>query len=334
MTGEIVCERPASELPVIGCDLYPLDKYNLVIVQPDFQTWICSVETLSPSTPTEIEIKEQCPLGTFDRYLAGSIVIKPGGTRTITLSNPTPVCSMPPVETGPYLLQTPVNYNGLVTHEPLALLAGRLLWVGLSSPDCHTWSGIDPVTGGATPCGINSSWPELLRWQNQFNESIWNAAVSVGVPAGLLKRMIMVESQFWPLWSPPNGERGLLQLTPPGADTVLQYSQVLSSYYCPFAIDPNHCGSWGLLTPGEKIMVEAIMMNDLACINCSPAMAARHGIETMPVNAEIMKAYYCHAASVTGTPSWENMLIDFNAGQSCLITHCQAGVDYVAEVMR
>jgi len=148
----------------------------------------------------------------------------------------------------------------------------------------------------------------------------------------LLKRMILVESQFWPLWKPPYGERGLVQLTESGADTVLQYSARLFDYYCPIAINPPRCTGWGNLTKGERTAITIVLMNDMSCPFCSPEMAARHARETMPVNAEILRAYYCHAAEVTGTPSWDSALVDFNAGQDCLVNGCQAGKDYLRTI--
>ena len=329
-SGEVICERPASELPLLNCDIFPLKNYRIVVIEPDYQVEVCTVLN-GEQQPTDAEISSACPAGTLNRLTAGDVLLKLVGAIPDE-PEPFTACPMPPVMTGTGLLETPADPSGLVTREPLALLAGRLLWFGIAVPNCNSWSGIDPETGAATACGLASALPELLAWQNRFDDVIWSAAVQSSIPAVLLKRMILVESQFWPLWKPPYGERGLVQLTESGADTVLQYSARLFDYYCPIAINPPRCTGWGNLTKGERTAITIVLMNDMSCPFCSPEMAARHARETMPVNAEILRAYYCHAAEVTGTPSWDSALVDFNAGQDCLVNGCQAGKDYLRTI--
>lgn len=64
----------------------------------------------------------------------------------------------------------------------------------------------------------------MINWQNAYDAEILNAGNAEFIPPKLLKGVIAVESQFWPLWE-IEGEYGLGMITEDGVDMLLKWNQ-------------------------------------------------------------------------------------------------------------
>jgi len=277
--GANVCSIPAASLTWIieDCDLSgPLDAYRLRIVEPDYQEGICTVTTYTDAPPSWDVILAQCP--TASKYGEGYVEIRLSATREIVDD---PAMCLPPS------IEQPAS---IVTYNDYYLLAGKLLWYGYADSQCLDGSaGVDPVTFGATPCGLSGARNLMIAWQNGLDESILSAARSWHVPADLIKQIIARETQFWP-WTGIDGEHGLIQITEDGAGVVLH--MYLPGYY--------------QMSEARRHEMRIAWLNELDCVNCSPLEAYNHAKTTMNRYAQALAAYYCMFGS------WDDALAKWN----------------------
>lgn len=259
--GVVICSRRADVIrDVIGeCVLSsPLDHYHLNIVEENYQTTICAVETEERIEPTREEVTRQCPEAT-------EYVIRYAGTKQVSAA--APVCKPPSV----------AQPASITTREDYYLLAGKLIWFGLAKANCAGgYSGVDPETFAATPCGMDGARAEMLAWQNGLDEAIIASSRTWNVPAALLKRIIADETQFWS-WTGEDGEHGLIQITDAGAAVVLHV--YLAGYY--------------RMNPREQYEARQLWLRQLDCVNCSPLAAYDHAKRVMDLYAQSLAAYYC-----------------------------------------
>lgn len=259
--GTVICSRRADAIGDVlaECALSsPLDRYRLNIVEEDFQTTICSVETEAQIEPTREQVARECPD-------AREYVIRYAGTRQVV--TPAPICK-PPAVAQPASIATSVDYY---------LLAGKLIWFGMAQANCPGgFSGVGPDTFAATPCGMNGARSAMLLWQNGLDDAILASSRTWNVPAALLKKLIADETQFW-TWTGTDGEHGLIQITDAGAAVVLHV--YLSGYY--------------RMTPRQQYEARQAWLRQLDCFNCDPRAAYDHAKRVMDLYAQSLAAYYC-----------------------------------------
>jgi hypothetical protein len=269
-----------------------------------------------------------CPgMEHMDRFLL-EIVWPDAPTLVCTAAEPDPALCPDPLPEGrlewrgPYPLPTPEpaepcilpavdNSASIATAERYDFLAGRLAWWGVR---------IDP-----------------LDWQNRFDEQIRGAAVAARIPADLLKAMIAVESQFWPLWTGSTDEVGWLQLTAGGADTALRHNEQLFAYYCPQAIHPVRClRGYDLLAGWEKEQVTWTLLADLS-VEGVPTDAADDAAADLWTGAQVLRGFACYARELApALDTWQAAVVLYNAGAGCLRPEgfCLEGQEYLEKVMR
>lgn len=260
--GVVICSRNAD---VIGdvlseCALSSsLDQYRLNIVEENYQTLIlCPVETKEKIEPTREEIARQCPD-------AKNYVISFAGIKQVVPA--VTICKPPSV----------AQPASITTREDYYLLAGKLIWFGLAKANCAGgYSGVDPETFAATPCGMSGARAQMLAWQNGLDDAILASARTWNVPADLLKRIIADETQFWS-WTGVDGEHGLIQITDAGAAVVLHVYR--AGYY--------------RMNPREQYEARQLWLRQLDCVNCSPLAAYDHAKRVMDLYAQSLAAYYC-----------------------------------------
>lgn len=278
--GVGICSTDASSLLSVRetCALTaPLDAYRLRIVEPNSQNSICTVKTETNEKPSWEIVTGQCPdaielgaSGTEIRYWT-TVPAEP---------EPAPACKPPAVEQ-PASLATETNYY---------LLAGKLIWFGLAHSNCEGgYSGLDPLTLVAIPCGLDGARAVMIAWQNGLDASILQASGKWNVPASLLKHLIADETQFWS-WTGVDGEHGLIQITDAGAAVVLHI--YLPGYY--------------QMTDAQKQSARSAWLRQLDCINCTPLDAYEHAKQNMDYYAQALAAYYCMYGS------WEEALRAWN----------------------
>lgn len=305
--GPAACSIPATSLlwVVEDCGLTTrLDQYKLLIIQPAVTELVCSVESSNQERPTIDEIAAQCPdhlaafqAGTIDVQYIGVANEKPA---------PGPRCVMPELAIGDGLYQQAPSAEALHTDESLTWLAGRLIWFGIVKPDCGGFSGLDPFTLAANTCGMDSARPKVIDWQNQFDGEIYAAAVYYHVPARLLKRILIVESQMWPHYSGAAGETGPMQVTDNGADVMLRY-------------DPDLDGGYPTKPQDEQTWARRSLLDLFACDICRLDQAIEHIRITIPLYTRLLAAYRCRAVSVNsalaGDAAWRQAVADYNGSE-------------------
>lgn len=267
--GQIACDDiPGDYLPEVsnhcrGMMMYEL--YTITIYRPGVVTLICPLRIEHDGQPTPAEIADQCPQAPAQYELKFSHQTTP---------EPAPAQCVPPApQPGPGLLD---SADQLTTDMDLHLLAARLIWNGFVTPDCNGWSGIDPLTGAATACGLQSARAQVRAWQNRYDTEILAAAATWHIPPRLLKRLAIEETQLWP-WTGNNGELGLTQITEDGIDMTLLYYQT----------------GYATMPPAERQTARAQIRARLDCPTCSAWQAAESARDDWDIYAAALAAYYC-----------------------------------------
>jgi hypothetical protein len=322
-TGRTVCEQPASDLPTLTCDLWPLSNYRLTVVHKKFQEHVCTLRVSHEGEPTSAEIAAQCPQAPTQYVL-----IFEG--KQDTGPDPEPACSPPPLTTGDGPDQLPADPVGLATSDRLQYLAGRLLWYGIATPNCDGWSGVNPQNGMATECGMDSALVQVGGWQNLLDHAIWQAGAAHNVPPRRMKQILLIESQMWPLAVGTDGERGMMQLSEAGADFILRASPDLYAEFCPQAIFPSRCTEqrYDTLNQWERENVRLALLAKLTTAGSTPLTALRSA--NMDLFARMLAGAWCGVQS-TPHPDWEGVLAAWHSGFSCVAGAeiCQDGQEYL-----
>lgn len=297
---QLQCSKPAESLPRIqqDCNLNAaLDQYILRIVQPNFSELLCMVESESEETPSHETIAEQCS-GVEENYQ-----VQYAGTRSENEAKQFS-CPAREIPSGFGLYQQVSTADELVTREELNMLAGNLIWFGfVKVTSCEGTSGVN-MNKVATPCGYLSAHDDVLAWQNQFNTSIYDAAITYNVPARLLKRMMMMESQFWLFYDRgADGEIGLMQITDNGLDTLHRFD---------LALDPDYLSR----DVTSQAWSRNVTRQFLLCNHCSLQEAIDHTKNIMPYFARLLAAFHCRAVTINpalvGTDQWRQTVVDYN----------------------
>ena len=318
-----ICNIQALDIFGIPCGAVPMGDFQMQIVDPDYSVLICTISMQESVLPGYEDIADQCLEG-LAQWESGNTTWS-GPWPVEPKSEPAPICPMPEVN-------NPENPADLATNEPYALLAGQLLWHGYATPDCNGWSGINVQTMGATDCGLISARDAVTRWQNQWDVQILAAANDARVPARLLKAVIGLESQFWPMAVGPIGESGMIQLTDDGADIALRYSPVLFALFCPPALG-SICSQipYHLLRSHQAQKVRDALRASLVCLHCSPGEAVDTAIPDILTYARILAAYRCYTGELVPVADWTTTMAVFHSGSSCLTGGlvCEDGARYV-----
>jgi len=140
-----------------------------------------------------------------------------------------------------------VPVESLETDHYYYYLAGQILLESpLDGQNCHNYG----ISGQyATNCGVVAVFEQVYQYQNAYNKEIFLASAETGVPNRVIKRIIAVESQFFPNAFGIAGEHGLYQFTRDGADTLLRwngpfYVKICGEYW-------DYCGEYGFDTLEE-----------------------------------------------------------------------------------
>ena len=241
--------------------------------------------------------------------------------------------AFPPVGGVPEWLSTPEDAAFLATEEPYSYLAGRLIAEGaVDASSCP--SGGLLSNGYADNCGLELAMPEVIIWQNQFDDQIMQVANDLKVPAQLLKNLFAQESQFWPgVYRQPN-EFGLGQITDNGADALLLWNPSFYNQFCPLVLNEDQCSVGYLkLDEADQAILRGALANsaDADCATCefgidltvtdtSISLVAH----TMLANCEqVAQIVYNATGQIAGEVSsyeelWKFTIADYHVGPGCL----------------
>jgi hypothetical protein len=308
-----ICQQPGDALATVAqsCKLpMRLDQYVLKIVQPDFTESLCAVTVEHEGPPTRADVQADCGADVRQRFDAGTVTAQFVGSKPKPEPEPLPICKAAPLHAGFGLYDQAPDAQSLWTNEQLTWLAGQMIWYGMISPRCEGGrSGMASVGFGANACGMAAASDAVTNWQNQFNADIYKAATAYQVPARLIKRIIAVESQYWPRWTNNRREVGMLQVSQNGADVLLRYDAQL---------DPGYSRR----KPDEQYWQRMDVMKVLACFGCSLQQALDHMHVAIPIYARLLAAYRCRAVeinpSLSGSAAWQQAVIDYNGNNDYL----------------
>jgi hypothetical protein len=317
--------EPADYLPP-ACKLMDWDFYNLRAISWSGEIlceWPAAISltdipcALSPSNNYHVEvwlnIKEfGCGITTDSKILTLEIMetqcpeladkrneVEVRGPYNIEPPDPPPPpCILPPVN----------NSIGIATNIDYQFLSSRLNWWGVDTNN--------------------------LDWQNSFDNEIQAAAREAGVPGQLLKRMIGIESQFWPLWTGDKGEVGWMQVTPDGADTALRNDPDLFQRYCRLAIWSLYCTGYDQITDNQRYLIRSKLLADLI-VNGPPVQAAEMAAGDLWTYAHVLRGFACMAKSIyPELDPWRSAAVVYNAGVLCITQDgvCPQGIKYLNQL--
>lgn len=311
-TGEHVCTLD-------GVDIYrahdlcnydnPIDNYVLRLIRPKHESVGCAVTVEHNGDPTRDEVTDQCGLESWLNIQSGAAEML--YHHQTEQRPPAIICPAPDLASGAGLYDQAYEASNLWTDRPLEMLAGRLIWYGVVVPDCPGgYSGLDPMTRAADACGMAQSRSKVIEWQNQWDVEIYNAAKDAKVPARLLKRVMGIESQYWPLYIGAWGERGVMQISEYGAETLMRYDA---------AYKPGYVS----LSDGDQFWERLGVRNSFDCVNCDLAQALDKTRAEIPLYARLLAAYRCRAVSITpslsGRDAWQQAVVDYNGSGEYLL---------------
>jgi hypothetical protein len=241
--------------------------------------------------------------------------------------------AFPPVGGVSNWLSTPEDPGFLATEEPYSYLAGRLIAQGAVNASSCPGGGL-LSNGYADNCGLELAMPEVLRWQNQFDDQILQVALDTKVPAQLLKRLFSLESQFWPgVFRIPN-EFGLGQVTDNGMDALLIWNPSFFNQFCPLVLSDDQCREGYLKLSVEN---QALLRGALATRAKADCKDCEFGIDLTNIKAsinlvahtlladcdQVARIVYNATGMSPGKVSsyedlWKFTLADYHVGPGCL----------------
>lgn len=216
----------------------------------------------------------------------------------------------------------PISANQLYTEERYFFLAGQLIENGVvDAGDCP--AGGLMLNGYANACGMARAMPTVITVQNLLNEPILQAWQDVGVPPVLLKRLISVESQFWPSRH-TNIHYGYGHITNLGIRNALQWNPSLTAKVCP----PGTADTCPTSIPiADQILTSLIATCETCDYGIDP-LAANRSVDLL---AEVLMGYCYqtarlvfnatgwHAKNVVNYATiWKLTLMNYNAGTVCV----------------
>lgn len=241
----------------------------------------------------------------------------------------------------PEWLSSPESAEELKSDVSYYYLAGSLITYGVVDASACLDGGLQ-APNIASQCGVEAARPNLVEWQNRFDDEILQVANETGVPARLLKNVFSRESQIWPGIYQTYREAGLGQLTDNGADTILLWNPDFFHQFCPFVLDTSYCElGFGNLGETEQEMLRGALVRKVnaSCPGCPAGIDLSQANYSVRVFAEGMLAN-CEQVSriitnITGfspgqTTSYEDLwrftLVNYNAGPGCL----SSAIDYAS----
>jgi hypothetical protein len=241
--------------------------------------------------------------------------------------------AFPPIGGVPSWLSTPEDPAFLATDQPYSYLAGRLIAAGVVDASSCPGGGL-LSNGYADNCGMELALPEVIIWQNQFDDQISQVAMDTMVPAQLLKNLFAQESQFWPgVYRQPQ-EFGLGQITDNGADALLIWNPSFFNQFCPLVLSEDQCnqGYLKLDANTQAILRGALVSSaDVDCADCEYGIDLTGIDESINLVAhtvladceQVAQIVYNATGQIAGEITsyeelWKFTIADYHVGPGCL----------------
>lgn len=250
--------------------------------------------------------------------------------------------SFPPVGGPPAWLTMPKRAEDLNTEIPYNYLSANLISAGVVDASSCDNNGLLVDSYGANTCGLEVARPDVIEWQNRFDNLILEVAQETGVPAQMLKKLFARESQFWPALF-QDSDIGLGQLTEDGADTTLLWNASFFEQFCPLVLTSERCEEGYLhITEEEQEHLRLGLINTVnaTCQDCPLGIDLTQADFSVSVFGHTLLANCEQAGRIVRNVSgdapgnaasyedlWKFTLVNYNAGPGCLGEAIQATDD-------
>ncbi len=229
---------------------------------------------------------------------------------------------------GPAWAEFPQYPYQLNTRIPLHHLAARLITYGVVDTKSCPSGGLSADMDWPNACGLQAAEPQMIVWQNQYDDAIWTAANTVGIPPKIIKTLIEVESQFW-----PGNERfyvdeyGLGQINQLGIDVLLRNDYNLYQQACQ-AVGGNCILPYVSLSAAEQAKVRGAVMATMnsTCTTCNFGFDLTRARQSIQFISQLLRANCGEAKTILQSRSattdyesyWKFTMLAYHSGLACL----------------
>ncbi len=230
--------------------------------------------------------------------------------------------------TGPAWAEFPAYPYQLNTRIPLHHLAAKLITYGVVDARSCPAGGLSQDMDWPNACGLQAAEPQMIVWQNQYDDAIWTAANSIGIPPKIIKTLIEVESQFW-----PGNERffvdefGLGQINQLGIDVLLRNDYNLYQQACQVVLT-NCLVPYVSLSAAQQAQVRGAVMASMnaTCGSCTFGLDLTRAKQSIQFIAQLLRANCSEAKTIVQSRSaapdyesyWKFTLLSYHSGLACL----------------
>jgi hypothetical protein len=173
--------------------------------------------------------------------------------------------------------------------------------------------------GTANPCGETAAADEVLEWQNQYDQAIYQAAEKYTVPARVLKGIIAQETQFWPDSNDPY-ELGLGKITENGVDMLLMWNIRYYLSVCRPMYSTVDCSAgYSNLTSGQQTMLRRTVLDTVGTPEEIDTLAAMIYASAAQINQMVRNSAQTDPALVTSFEEmWKLAIGNYYVGSGCI----------------
>jgi hypothetical protein len=222
----------------------------------------------------------------------------------------------------------PPSPDQLNTNKKLFYLTSRLIATGIVQADECPNNGLFS-TNSPNSCGMDKARTAMINWQNQYDPAIWVAAKDVGVPPRVIKTLIELETQFWPVNTQYLLlEYGLAQINELGADVILRWDDTMYSEVCKELL--FDCTTPYINLPGwqQALLRGGLMqMINADCPSCVNGVDPLKTSQSINIIAHTLQANCTQAkhildltkSTTTYEDFWRFALVSYHSGYQCLL---------------
>lgn len=220
----------------------------------------------------------------------------------------------------------PQNPSELNSQKTLHYLASRLMASGVvDAKDCP---GGGSDGSAPNPCGLAKVKEKMVAWQNQYDFDIWLTGRDQHLPPVLLKSVLEIESQFWPVTQRLFlDEIGLGQINQLGVDVLLRTNPALYQRVCASAM--YNCSlPYVSLSGLDRALIRGslVMAMDSSCPDCQYGVNLNKAFQSIPLIAQVLYSNCMQSRSILGLhgftanydDNWKFTMVSYHSGFGCL----------------
>lgn len=243
-------------------------------------------------------------------------------------------------ETPPAWSYFPQDPGLLNTEKTLHNLAAKLITSGIvDTKNCPNggWENNAP-----NACGLTSVKDQMTYWQNRYDYNIWLTGRNEHIPPVILKTLIEVESQFWPISQRLFlDELGLGQVNQLGIDVLLRTNPEIYRMVCSnslFRCDQPYTG----LSALERALIRGTLVQslDATCPSCLYGMDLNKASQSISLIGKVLYAncvqtneiLMLNNADASYEDRWKFTLVSYHSGFGCLQNAIARSVQKLDEI--